>query len=122
MKRNVVFTILVVILIVTNCGLLYQIRTSSGMMSNSLSAHYRDMKVINNYVESVGDRGGLTVGSLFDLGAKANLKGKVTYEVCDAFTITCMSRMGCYTQCKDLDWTMGKKEDRLCRGCGSGGC
>ena len=56
MKRNVVFTILVVILIVTNCGLLYQIRTSSGMMSNSLSAHYRDMKVINNYVESVGDR------------------------------------------------------------------
>ncbi len=77
---------------------------------------------ITSICGSASLEGGLTVGSLFDLGANAKLKGKVTYEACDAFTITCMSHMGCYTTCKDLDWTMGQKEDRLCRGCGSGGC
>ena len=61
--------------------------------------------------------GQVTIGMKISNSLLAELKGKVKAEKKPEWKMTCQKNMGCYTTCSNEDWHMGKKEDKLVRGC-----
>lgn len=61
--------------------------------------------------------GQITIGMKISNSLLAELKGKVKAERKPEWKMTCQKNMGCYTTCSNEDWHMGKKEDKLVRGC-----